>query len=77
MAFYRELKTGDVSRAEALRRAQAVLIENDRSAGEAIEPYLSERGYRKFHRQKINDFYLRDDGATDDLTLADFELPPD
>ena len=39
----------------------------DRPAGEEIEPYLKRRGYRKFHRQKINDFYVRIDDPADDL----------
>ena len=43
-----------------------------RPAGEAIELYLNRRGYRKFHRQKINDFYVRTDDIGNDLTLDGF-----
>lgn len=50
-------------------KPRVLLIENDRPAGEGIEPYLQSRGYRKFHRQKINDFYVRVDDPADDLTL--------
>lgn len=50
-------------------KPRVLVIENDRPAGAAIEPYLAERGYRKFHRQKINDFYVRNDAAADDLNL--------
>lgn len=56
-------------------RPRILVMENDRPAGRAIEPYLAGRGYRKFHRQKINDFYARCDDPCDDLTIAD--LPPD
>ena len=45
-------------------------MENDRPAGEAIEPYLRDRGYRKFHRQTINDFYVRTDDPAGDLTIV-------
>jgi len=51
-------------------KPRILLLENDRPAGVGIEPYLASRGYRKFHRQKINDFYLRNDDAADDLTLS-------
>lgn len=51
-------------------RPRVLVIENDRPAGAAIEPYLSARGYRKFHRQVINDFYVRADDPADDLTLT-------
>ncbi len=44
-------------------KPRVLVIENDRPSGEAIEPYLLQRGYRKFHRQKINDFYVRNDHA--------------
>ena len=50
-------------------KPRLLVIENDRPAGSAIEPYLQERGYRKFHRQKINDFYVRTDDPADDLKL--------
>jgi len=50
-------------------RPRILLIENDRPAGAAIEPYLATRGYRKFHRQAINDFYVRADDPADDLSL--------
>lgn len=50
-------------------KPRVLVIENDRPSGSAIEPYLVERGYRKFHRQKINDFYVRDDDPADDLLL--------
>lgn len=56
-------------------KPRVLVIENDRAAGEGIEPYLAERGYRKFHRQKINDFYLRHDDPADDLTLSGFDTP--
>lgn len=56
-------------------KPRILVMENDRAAGEAIEPYLRERGYRKFHRQKINDFYVRTDDPADDLTLDGFTLP--
>ncbi len=51
-------------------RPRILIMENDRPAGEAIEPYLAGRGYRKFHRQKINDFYVRCDDPCNDLTVA-------
>jgi hypothetical protein len=67
----------DVLEGFALKRFQprVLVIENDRPAGTAIEPYLNKRGYRKFHRQKINDFYVRE-AAADGLMLEDFDLPP-
>jgi len=52
-----------------------LLIENDRPGGSEIEPYLVSHGYRKFHRQKINDFYVRTDDPAYDLTLSGFEGP--
>lgn len=52
-------------------RPGILLIENDRPAGAAVEPYLTSRGYRKFHRQKINDFYFRIDDPAD-LMLEGF-----
>lgn len=54
-------------------RPRVLVIENDRPSGQAIEPHLLSRGYRKFHRQKINDFYVRKDDATEDLTLIGFD----
>ena len=54
-------------------RPRVLVIENDRQSGEAIEPYLESRGYGKFHRQKINDFYVRKDDAAEDLTLTGLE----
>jgi len=42
-------------------KPKVLVIENDRPSGEAIEPYLNSRGYFKFHRQKINDFYAHAD----------------
>lgn len=48
-------------------KPRVLILENDRPAGAAIEPYLNERGYRKFHRQKINDFYVRLDDEGNDL----------
>ncbi len=51
-------------------KPRVLVLENDRDSGQAIEPYLAERGYRKFHRQVINDFYARDDDSTADLTLV-------
>ncbi len=56
-------------------RPRILVIENDRPAGAAIEEHLSTRGYRKFHRQKINDFYIRTDDDADDLALTDFIVP--
>lgn len=50
-------------------KPRVLVIENDRASGESIEPYLDNHGYRKFHRQTINDFYVRADGTADDLTL--------
>ena len=50
-------------------KPRVLVIENDRPSGSAIEPYLRQRGYRKFHRQKINDFYVRIDDQSDDLKL--------
>lgn len=54
-------------------KPRVLVIENDRPSGSTIEPYLTDRGYRKFHRQKINDFYIRNDDPADDLTLAGLE----
>lgn len=56
-------------------KPRILVIENDRPGGEAIEQYLAGRSYRKFHRQKINDFYVRTDDPADDLTLAGFTFP--
>jgi len=56
-------------------KPRVLVMENDRSVGEGIEPYLSGRGYRKFHRRKINDFYIRTDDPADDLALDAFGLP--
>jgi len=53
-------------------KPRVLLIENDRPSGEGIEPYLAARGYRKFHRQTINDFYVRDDDPAGELNL---EIP--
>ncbi len=54
---------------------RVLIIENDRPAGEAIEPYLDARGYRKFFRQTINDFYVRKDDQAGDLQLEDIIAP--
>ncbi len=51
-------------------KPRILIMENDRSAGSEIEPYLSKQGYRKFHRQKINDFYARDEDNHNDLQLS-------
>jgi len=51
-------------------RPRILVIENDRPAGAGIEPYLAQRGYRKFHRQQINDFYVRADDPCSDLTVT-------
>jgi len=51
-------------------KPRVLVIENDRPSGSAIEPYLRERGYRKFHRQVINDFFVREDLPTGELTLG-------
>ncbi len=56
-------------------KPRILVIENDRSTGDEIEPYLKDRGYRKFHRQKINDFYVRTDDPADDLMLEGFIVP--
>ncbi|MGB2985191.1 MAG: FkbM family methyltransferase [Phycisphaerae bacterium] len=56
-------------------KPRVLVIENDRAAGAAIEPYLNGRGYRKFHRQKINDFYVRAEDPAEDLTLSGFTVP--
>jgi hypothetical protein len=50
-------------------KPRLLLIENDRPSGSVIEPYLGQRGYRKFHRCKINDFYIRKDDPCADLRL--------
>ncbi len=55
-------------------KPRVLVIENDRPAGEAIEPYLAKRGYRKFHRQQITDFYVRTDNPADDLMVEGFEV---
>lgn len=52
-------------------KPRVLIVENDRPSGNAIEPYLSSRGYHKFHRQKINDFYVRRAADNSDLTLVD------
>ena len=57
-------------------RPRVLVIENDRQSGQAIEPYLGRKGYRKLHRQRINDFYVRADDRGDDLRLKGFVLPP-
>ncbi|MHC5110658.1 MAG: FkbM family methyltransferase [Planctomycetota bacterium] len=54
-------------------KPRILVIENDRPSGDEIQPYLTRRGYRKFHRQKINDFYARTDGSSDDLRLRDLD----
>jgi hypothetical protein len=51
-------------------KPRVLVLENDRATGAEIEPYLNGRGYRKFHRRKINDFYVRDDVAASDLNLC-------
>lgn len=40
-------------------KPSVLVMENDRPSGAAIEPYLARHGYAKFHRQAINDFYVR------------------
>jgi len=55
-------------------RPKVLVLENDRPSGRAIEPYLMDRGYRKFHRQVINDFYVLDDASTADLMLTDLDV---
>lgn len=57
-------------------KPHVLVIENDRPSGSAIEPYLTERGYRKFHRQVINDFFVREDMPEGELRLEGFEPPP-
>ncbi len=56
-------------------RPRVLVIENDRPSGAAIEPYLEQRGYRKFHRQAINDFYVHRDDPAEDLTLEGLQTP--
>lgn len=56
-------------------KPRILLIENDRPSGDVIEPYLLDRGYRKFHRQKINDFFVRADDPADDLMIEGFRVP--
>ncbi len=56
-------------------KPRVLVIENDRPSGDPIEDYLRHRGYRKFHRQKINDFYVRADDPGGDLRLSGFEVP--
>jgi len=51
-------------------RPRVLVIENDRPSGAAIEPYLGDRHYKKFHRQQINDFYVRTDRDNNELTLS-------
>jgi len=51
-------------------KPRVLIMENDRSTGGDIQPYLAGQGYRKFHRQKINDFYVRDACDHDDLRLT-------
>jgi hypothetical protein len=58
-------------------KPRILVMENDRPSGAAIEPYLAARGYRKFHRRKINDFYVRNDDPACDLQLDNFVLPPE
>ena len=50
-------------------KPRVLVIENDRPSGQSIEAYLADRGYRKFHRQKINDFYVRRDIPPNELNL--------
>ncbi|NOT00377.1 MAG: FkbM family methyltransferase [Phycisphaerales bacterium] len=56
-------------------KPKVLVLENERAGGSAIEPYLNQRGYSKFHRQVINDFYVRDDDFTRDL-MTDGIVPP-
>jgi len=56
-------------------KPKVLVMENDRTSGDEIEPYLTQRGYRKFHRQKINDFYARVDAVEADLLLDGFDVP--
>jgi len=62
----------DVLRGFSLERfkPRVLVIENDKPSGTEVEPYLVERGYRKFHRQTINDFYVRNDLTDTDLCLT-------
>lgn len=53
-------------------KPRVLLMENDRPTGGAIEPYLRDRGYRKFHRRQINDFYIREDDQDLDMILEQF-----
>ncbi len=52
-----------------------LVLENDRPSGHELEEYLNERGYRKFHRQKINDFYVCTDSRAADLRLEGLAIP--
>lgn len=56
-------------------RPRILLIENDRPSGNEIEPYLARRGYRKFHRCQINDFYVRNEDPGLDLRLDSLDPP--
>jgi hypothetical protein len=57
-------------------RPRVLVIENDRASGEAIEPHMMDRGYRKFYRLKINDFFVRADDPAADLQLDGLTGPP-
>lgn len=56
-------------------KPSVLVIENDRPSGSEIEPYLNERGYRKFHRQAINDFFVRKGMPEDELQLDCIDVP--
>lgn len=58
-----------------LFRPRILVIENERATGAALEPYLAARGYGRFYRQVINDFYVRLDDPATDLHLSGFALP--
>ncbi len=53
-------------------KPRVLVIENDRPSSDQVEPFLDARGYWKFHRQKINDFYVRRDLPPGELKLSGF-----
>ncbi len=50
-------------------RPKVLVIESDRASGASVEPYLKNRGYRKVHRERVYDFYVREDAPPDELAL--------
>jgi len=56
-------------------KPKVLVIENERESGAVVEPYLRDRGYRKFFRRVINDFYVRDDASTQHLKTSGLSVP--